>query len=155
MGLSMEFYAGDPKVIARAFSAYEFNALREHRAAAAYSDFSLHLAPSDLDLLTQEVSDALGCNCPDFWDCLSDPVGGNDNEYGAAVLSSECVALLGSISNEWLSEMTRAWMSRVAEAHEDPAIEATAETHAAIRGVAELCRFAENRGISVVFGWYL
>jgi hypothetical protein len=47
-GLSLEFYAGDAAVIGAAFSAIEFDGIRDGARARAYADFSLHLSPTDI-----------------------------------------------------------------------------------------------------------
>lgn len=55
MGLSMEFYAGVPEDIGRAFTEYELDGLRDGSTAHAYADLSLHLSPDHLDLLCRDA----------------------------------------------------------------------------------------------------
>ena len=52
MGLSLEFYAGNAKAIAKAFAGTDLKSLRDGSAAHSHADFSLHLSPTDLDLLS-------------------------------------------------------------------------------------------------------
>lgn len=50
MGLSLEFYAGTPAAIGKAFTAVELELLRDGSLAHGYADLSLHLSPDHLDL---------------------------------------------------------------------------------------------------------
>ncbi len=61
MGLSMEFYAGSPADIGRAFSDAALERLRDGSWAHACADFSLHLSPDQLDLLSEEIAASVGC----------------------------------------------------------------------------------------------
>jgi len=51
MGLSLEFYAGDAEKIGQAFSAGGLESLRNGTLAHSYEDLSLHIPPTDLDIL--------------------------------------------------------------------------------------------------------
>jgi hypothetical protein len=57
MGLSQEFYAGDADAIGADFADYEFDNIRAN--ANQYVDFSLHISPTDLDVLSEKVAERL------------------------------------------------------------------------------------------------
>ena len=59
MGLSLEFYAGNPDEIGSAFEG-ALEGLRDGTRAHSFADLSLHLSPLDLDLLSEQIGAALG-----------------------------------------------------------------------------------------------
>jgi hypothetical protein len=55
MGLSLIFYLGDSDAIARAATDLELERLDDPGTVTHSADFSLHIAPSDLDLLSESI----------------------------------------------------------------------------------------------------
>jgi hypothetical protein len=72
MGLSIEFYAGDPGQIGRAFTECEMDGLRDGSVAHSYADLSLHLSPDHLELLSEAVAASTGRAPVLLFDCIED-----------------------------------------------------------------------------------
>ncbi len=144
MGLSLEFYAGDATVIGADFAEIEFDGLRDDSRARAYADFSLHLAPDDLDAL----SAALGA--PPLSDSLAAEVGAfDDGGGGASLVSPAWVRAVAAADDAAALELAVVWFGR---------LDYGAVTPDAARAVGELirlCRLAVREGVQVVHTWYL
>ena len=155
MGRSMEFYSGDAAMIGTRFTDYDWGSLRELRDATSHVDFSLHFALSDLDLLTQELSDTLGANVPDFTQSLGRVVGGDGSEFSARPLSRTCVELLGIMDDGIPApDVADAWTSLMAEARGTPQLSATPDLIQGLSHLGRLCRAALATGQDVVFCSY-
>lgn len=60
MGLTLEFLIGEKAAIVKAVENENFEVLDLIEESGLYSDFSLHISPTDLDLLFLVISDHLG-----------------------------------------------------------------------------------------------
>src|SRR4026209_2621357 len=100
MGLSVEFYAGDPNKIGPAFTDIEFDGLRDGTLAHSYADLSLHLALTDFDILSEQIGVMLGRASVLLFDSLGDSIGGTPDESAAMVVSSEWVAACAAVPVE-------------------------------------------------------
>lgn len=155
MGLSMEFYAGRPEDIGRAFTECNLEALRDGSLAHAYADLSLHLSADHLDLLSEEVAVALGRPPVILFESLEEHVGGTDGESSAEVVADAWVRLIAATPDALVPSVVHRWMAAVAREVGDPSITATADAERAVGALVRLCREAAQRRTRVVFGWYL
>src|ERR1700722_18128804 len=96
MGLSLEFYAGDPAVIGADFSAMGFGGIRDGTRACAYADFSLHLSPTDLDILSAVIAEQVGTASRLLNDSLIRTVGGFEGEGRADVVDPAWVHMVAA-----------------------------------------------------------
>jgi hypothetical protein len=155
MGLSMEFYAGEPSAIGRAFTAFELDGLRDGSVAHSYADLSLHLSPDHIDLLSEAIAASTGSDPVLLFDCIEDHVGGTDDESSADVVARRWVEAMAAASDASLPVITREWMGAVARKVGDPSLEAGPDAEAAVASLVRLCREAVRRNTPVVFVWYL
>ncbi len=154
VGLSLEFYAGDAATIGADFTASEFDGLRDGTRARAYADFSLHLSPTDLDILSEVVAERVGAAPLLLNDNLVGTVGGIADSRGAEVVDPAWVRLVAAADETAAAELAAAWVQRVG-AEWGQQLEVTPD---AVRGVADLirlCRTAVNERLDVVHTWYL
>src|SRR3954468_14979905 len=107
MGLSLEFYAGDPGRIGLAFTEIEFDGLRDGTVAHSYADLSLHLSPADLDILSEQVGAILAQLTRSLLDSLERTVGGTPNESEASVVSPSWVTAMAAVPTEQVAQLTR------------------------------------------------
>jgi hypothetical protein len=56
MGLTLEFFMGDPAAIGPAIANVDFDTLDDSDIVEARADLSLHLEPQDLDTLSREAA---------------------------------------------------------------------------------------------------
>jgi hypothetical protein len=154
MGLSLEFYAGDPEVIGADFTAFEFDGLRDCTRARAHADFSLHLSPTDLDLLSDVIAERIGAAPVLLNDSLIRTVGGRAGESGAEVVDPAWVRLMAAADEATALELAAAWVERVgAECGQQ--LDVTPEAVRAVGELIRLCRTAERERLGVVHTWHL
>lgn len=147
MGQSLEFYAGDAAAIGADFAALEFDELRDGTRARAYADFSLHLAPDDLETL----SAVLGA--PSLIDSLGAEVGTFDDGGGSASLvSSEWVGAVAGADDRSAAGLAAAWFRQLGDGTA-PAV--TPEAVQAVSALIRLCRLAVRECVQVVHAWSL
>ncbi len=103
MGLSLEFYAGDADSIGAAFSEVEFEGLRNGTLAHSYADLSLHLSPTDLDILSEQIGALLRQPSILLLDSLERTVGGTEGESSADVVAH----LPGICNTQWSESRAR------------------------------------------------
>jgi hypothetical protein len=154
MGLSLEFYAGDAAAIGADFTAIEFGGLRDGTRALAYADFSLHLSPTDLDLLSEVLAECLGLRPLLLNDSLIRTVGGIEGEGGADVVDPAWVRMVAAADEATAPVLAGEWIARVGEACGQE-LEVTADAVRAVHELIRLCKLAVRRGVDVVHTWYL
>jgi hypothetical protein len=154
VGLSMEFYAGDAAAIGADFTAREFNGIRNGTRALAHADFSLHLSPFDLDILSEVVADRVGGASRLLNNSLVRSVGGASTETGADVVDPAWVRMVALAEEGAVPELTAEWIKRVgAEYRQQLAV--TDDALRAVRELIRLCRLAVEKELEVVHTWYL
>jgi hypothetical protein len=154
MGLSLEFYAGDAATIGADFTAFELNGIRDGRRALAYADFSLHLSPTDLDILSEVIAERTGARALLLNECLIHNVGGSEGESGADVVDPSWVRMIAALSETAAPELAAKWIGRVgAECGQE--LEVTSDAVRAVQELVRLCKLAVRDGVEVVHTWYL
>jgi hypothetical protein len=158
MGLSMEFYAGDAEAIGRAFSEVEWDGLRDGSDAAAYADLSLHLAPDDLDALSEAAADLAGIAPSLLSCCLIEQVGALDGgQTGSAdLVDPRWPEMFIDLGDEGAEQLTSRWFSRsrLGRKYGRP-LEVNRGAVAAVAALIRLCRKAVAGGHDIVYAWYL
>ena len=155
MGLSLEFYAGDADKIGQAFSGVEFEGLRNGTLAHSYADFSLHISPTDLDILSEQAAGLLGRPPILLLDSLERHVGGTPDESSADVISRAWIEFIAAVPKESASHLSGVWLSAVMAESGDEIDTGSADAVRAIGDLFSLCREALARRTDVVFAWYL
>jgi hypothetical protein len=154
MGLSLEFYAGDAAKIGADFTAIEFDGIRDGTRARAYADFSLHLSPTDLDILSAVIAERIGAAPRLLSNSLGRNVGGFEGEGSAEVVDPTWVRMVSAVDATAAPEVAAVWIGRVG-AGCGQRLTVTPEAVRAIRELVELCQLAVREGVEVVHTWYL
>ena len=154
MGLSIEFYAGDAATIGAAFSAIDFDQLRDGRKSIAYADLSLHIGVDDLDLLSAAIADRQGKPRFSLLDGLGANVGAIDDEGSADLVDPAWVARVSTLDIADFATVAADWIRRVGESRGE-VLEPTDDAATAVRHLVSLCKKAISAGADVVFVWYL
>jgi hypothetical protein len=155
MGVSLEFYAGDADKIGHAFSDVEFEAIRDGTLAHSYADFSLHISPTDLDILSEQAAGILGRPPILLLDSLERHVGGTPDESSADVVSRAWVEFIAAVPEESASRLSSLWLSAVMAESGDKIDAGCPDAARAVGNLLSLCRGALTRRTDVVFAWYL
>src|SRR5678815_1730020 len=116
MGLSVEFYAGDPHKIGPAFTAINLGGLRDGTVAHSYADLSLHLSLTDFNILSEQVRAFLGRPPVLLLDSLESSIGGTPDESEAAVVSRDWVETVAAVPIRSAPEVARRWLRAVSRA---------------------------------------
>jgi hypothetical protein len=154
VGLSLEFYAGDAAVIGADFSAINFDGISNGSRARAYADFSLHLAPKDLDLLSEVFAERAGVEPLLLSDSLLRTVGGFEGAGGAEVVDPAWVGMVAVAEEANAPDLAAEWIRRVGTSY-DQQFAVTPEAVRAVRELIRLCRLAIRERVEVVHSWYL
>jgi hypothetical protein len=155
MGLTLEFYIGDPAVIGRAVMDGDFDTLDDPRVVHARADLSLHIQPKDIDTLSSEAAGLLQREPVLLRESLGDAIGGDERDHGAFLVAPEWLSQFAALQPETLAELTRRWMATMAQQYNDPGIHVTPEAEAAVLALTNLCRRATESATPVVHAWFL
>jgi hypothetical protein len=154
MGLSLEFYAGNADVIGADFTAIEFDGIRDGSRARAYANFSLHLAATDLDILSAVIAEHVGTAPRLLSASLGRKVGGFEGEGSAEVVDPAWVRMVAAADGAVARDLAAAWIGLVGEAC-GLRLVVTPEAVRAVQELIRLCQVAVREGIEVVPTWYL
>ena len=151
----MSFCVGDKTKIGEGYSATDAIPMWKRPGVAAVADFSLHLSPIDLDLLSEEAFRIAGVQSVTLTDSLVENVGGDGESSSADVVSAQWVQTVASILDNRIDELAKRWLVRVAEEHSEQAEGPNEDTLQAVRDLIRACRIATEKGFSVVHAWSL
>jgi hypothetical protein len=155
MGLTLEFYMGDPSAIGPAVAEVDFDILDDSGVVQSRADLSLHIQPKDLDTLSREAAGLLQREPVLLQQSLGDAIGGNECDHWAFLVASEWVAQFGALQPNAASELTRRWMAAMAQQYGDLEIQPTPTAEAAVSSLIALCRRADETATPVIHAWFL
>lgn len=156
MGQLIHFYVGDSTAIGEAFTNNDFDKLNDPNLVKACADFSLHLDPEALDILSGELHELLGQPRQTLTDCLGNSVGG-DSESGesyAHEVSYEWVALVASFPADRINELAAKW-GKALSAHYGDEIEPNEEMKDAVGDLISACKTSLSSPFPLVNTWSL
>ncbi|MCI0357738.1 MAG: hypothetical protein L0211_04530 [Planctomycetaceae bacterium] len=136
------------------FTAIEFDGLRDGTRARAYADFSLHLSPTDLDILSEVLAERLGVASLLLNDSLVRTVVGSANNSGADVVDPAWVQLVAAVDEAAAPHLAEEWIRRVGAEHGEQ-LDVTPDAVRALAELIRLCRTAVSEQLAVVHTWYL
>lgn len=155
MGMLMCFYVGDERKFAGEFSANASMPLWKQSFVVAMADFSLHLSPIDLDLLSVEACRMVGVQPVTLTNSLTVKVGGDGQTSSIDVVSPQWVQTVARILDHQVEEMAKRWLARVAEEHRERQGEPNEDALRAIRDLIHACQIAKEKNLAVVYAWSL
>ena len=150
MGLTLEFYMGDPDAIGPAIEQSDFDALDKSGIVKARADLSLHIQPKDLDTLSIEAAGLVGRRTVLLQESLGAVIGGDETDHGAFIVSSDWVSQIGSLPSDKTQELTRRWIASLAKQYNDPEIRVTPAAEEAISALISLCKCAIGTSTPVI-----
>jgi hypothetical protein len=151
MGMSMEFFAGDPIAIGEAFNTKDRKKVED--ASTAHADLSLNLAAEDLELLTMEVGFLLECGLPTFRELCVERIAGDGKNRSAFVVAEKWVYAMASVPESWSGDLAWAWASWIADERGERNVEVSDGIVSAARQLTNLCRIAESQSSRVIYSW--
>ena len=155
MGLTLQFFAGQAISIQRAVTEVDLDYLDGFDPGSTCADFSLHITPRDLDLLTAEACKALGTEAMSLRENL-DFVGEHvdEEDRGAYLVAKPWVELWASIETQAVDALAANWFLALQREYDDPEL---AVTDAAMQAVSDLlgtCKTAVEEDFDLVHVWF-
>lgn len=152
MGLTLEFLAGDSKLLLDAVKEFDFDALYEPPACLYHADFSLHLVPRDLDSLSESFGLVMGIDPIPLRPSLTVAIDTEDG--GAMLVEDRWVAYVAKCAPDLAHQVAHRWLEEMRIAHPNEKIELTDEMTKAVTSLITLCAHASTGHRQVIHVWY-
>jgi hypothetical protein len=152
MGLTLEFYLGNSDAIVRAVADIELDSLQDSNTVTHYADFSLHIIPADLDLLSESIGHVTARNPQGLRSSLEPIL--DEVDRGALSVAPDWVRYVAVLQSEQVPEVVELWASAMRSKHEDPEIVANDDMRQAVAELLDLCRCAAASDGNVVHVWF-
>lgn len=151
MGISQEFYTGNADAIGTAFGQLDFDALEALRTA--YADFSLHLSPTDLDILSEKIAEQVKRPPVLLLDSLERSLADLGDDGAADVVAKAWVEMVADLPERDCKSVAAAWIQSVGDELGEQ-LELTDDAVLAVQNLVSLCRQAKEQSLDVVYTWY-
>jgi hypothetical protein len=155
VGMLMGFYVGDKRQIGDAFSSPATSSLWTQPFVVAWADFSLHLSPLDLDLLSEEACRIVHTQPVTLTGSLIERVGGDGETSSADVVAPHWVEAVARIPDDRIEELATRWFAQIAAAHQEQPEPPSPDTLQALNELVQACRVATEKNLAVVHTWCL
>lgn len=156
MGLNLSFYAGDAQQILKAVRASDFDTLEKHCPGDTYADFSLHITPRDLELLTIvacQFTDKSPLSFRQSLDLSGEFV--DEVDRGGYLVVKPWVEIWSSLKSTYSHQLVEKWFAIMQhEYNDDPEILPTPEAVEAINHLISMSQKAITNKLSVVHVWF-
>lgn len=151
MGLSLEFYAGNREQIMKAMQEFDLDLLDEPGVTAAYADFSLHLEPRDLNLLSRAIAVVENRTFLELGDFLNGVV--DEEDHGALDVGRDWVRHVATTDPLNIDVIVQGWSESMSALH-GVSIAPNDSMRKALSDLVSLCRLAVTTDAAVVHIWY-
>lgn len=151
MGLSLEFYAGNREQIINAVQECDLDLLDEPGVTAGFADFSLHVEPRDLDLLSRAIGVVENRNALELGNFLNGVV--DEDGYGALEVGRDWVRYVATTESLNIDAIVRGWSQSMSALH-GASIAPNDSMRRALSDLVSLCRLAVKTDAAVVHIWY-
>jgi hypothetical protein len=154
MGLLIDFFAGDAKLIgARIESGSASNLRPGTTGVVAHADFALHLSLENLDTLGAVIAERSGIECLPLLFGL-ESLGPGSEWSSTNLVCKSWVRMVASREEDESESLTAQWIGRIGEEiGEDLTI--TPDAIVSVRSLIALCRRATDENLDVVLWWSL
>jgi len=154
MGLTLEFYIGNKERIEKAFREVLLELLDDPNVIHKRADLSLHVDPSDLDLLSVEFAVRSGretLQLRPFLTVLFDEV-----DRGLLLIDTAWVNYVAHVEEQSIDKIVRGWYDSMRKEHSEEDIpDPTQEAVDAVQDLVQLCKEAKKNNLNVLHGWFL
>ena len=116
------------------------------------ADFSLHIVPDYLDLLSREFaheSDQCAMELGPHLEVLFD-----DIDRGAFQVDDQWVSYAAAVPKAAARSITQRWFDKMGQKYSDAKIEITEAGVKAVDDLLELCKRAKREGQTVLYVWF-
>lgn len=151
MSIRMYFGTGDPEEVAR-LGRQAGDRWRDAVEDTEQADFSLHLEPADLDLLSLAVGDVVGVDPQPLRPALTVLVDGAGG--GVLLASPRWVGYIAAAHAADPREVTEAWEAALSDRHGAGSTRLDKDAEDAVRELVELCFHSHHIGAHVLHWWW-
>ena len=152
MGLTLEFLAGDARLLTAAAKEVDLDALYEPPACLQQADFSLHLIPHDLDLLSEALGQIRSTKPLPLRPFLNPVV--DEADSGALEVARDWVDYVALCDMSMAKPASELWAAKMKAMHPDEEIEQTDEMTEAVESLLALCKRARTDNLDVIHVWF-
>ena len=153
MELSLAFFVGNVAAITAAVRAGEGTPRDNPDIVHEYADFSLHLVPRDLDLLSEAIGahgfEAVRPLRPSLTPVI------DEAEYGLLAVDDEWVRYVALSPADPPENTAEAWAVAMRAAHNEPHLTVTKDMIRSVADLRRLCSRAHYEQRPVLHGWAL
>jgi hypothetical protein len=155
MGISLEFVAAPHKKVFDAVMGLDLDMLDQLKTPGRYADFSLHLTPNDINLLTDEACQMLNEEPVDFRESL-DTFGWyiDEPDRGAYLVYRDWVELFSLMDDDQSEQLATQWFARMGDEYDETEMTVTPEVIEAVRALHSVCQYAIDSESDVVHYWF-
>ena len=153
MGVTLEFRAGNKSRIADAVRGIDLDVLDNPNVTKFNANFSLHINPRDLDLLSEAIGESCSKQILQLRPFLTAIV--DEVDRGALSICATWVAYVAAADLAKVQSISKRWAEKVAEEYPDEDIQLTTSMTEAVGSLLNLCKRAIAERIDVVHVWFL
>jgi hypothetical protein len=154
MGLTLEFYIGDPKKISNALRKGNLDLLYDDpKVVSRTADLSLHILPKDLNLLSMQFGQHSKQRPLELRPNLKVLI--DEEDYGLLLVNKKWVKYAAKVAEDALGEIVSDWFEVMKSEYPNEEIEKTEEARLAVQELLMLCKEAVQKKSKVLHAWYL
>lgn len=150
MGLTLEFLVGNDKAIIKA-SKKDIDLFEKPGCIIKKADFSLHLAPKDLNTLSVAASKFNSLKSITFREYLILIV--DEIDHGLFRVADQWIKYFSEVPANNLDQLVEEWFELMKREYPKETIELTPEALGAVKNLYELCKYALSERKSVFHFW--
>ena len=155
MGIWLKFFAGNAGSLLEAVAEIDVDYFDGFEPGKTFADFSLHITPRDLDLLTAEACKILNSEDMSLRENLDfDGEYVDEEDRGAYIVARPWIDLWARMEPQNLDAVVASWFTLMQREYEDPEITVTEEAIRAVSDLIGICRTAVCDGCDVVHVWF-
>jgi hypothetical protein len=166
MGLTLEFYLGDAERIALAIQEVDLETLYDPQVVQQKADFSLHILPKDLNLLSRAIGAAAGISPIELRDHLTVLI--DEVDRGMLEVDRVWIDYAASASQDDVPRISKAWVDAMNHQYagdavlSDDLVQAVHDLLAICKSaqasdrqvLLAICKAAQASDRQVLHGWF-
>jgi hypothetical protein len=152
MGITLKFLSGDSDRLTEVFSGEAYYKFDDPGVIVAEADFSLHLQPRDLNLLSIAAGILTGQAPMDLRSQLTRGV--DERDHGLLYVSKEWVAYMAAVPLSSVPELAESWAVGMRKFYNAENIVVTEAMIQALNDLISLCQQASPECVPVVHVWW-
>jgi hypothetical protein len=151
MGLALEFYLGDTERIISAVKNIEFQVLYDPTVVEKRADFSLHIVPKDLELLSYCISRRTGTPPMKLREHLVVLL--EERDRGVLEVGNSWIEYAAAVQETQLPQLSSDWVDAMSYEHREHVVQSD-ELVRAVRDLIAMCKNAAETEHKLLHVWF-